>query len=171
MKLRGMHLPSTRFWDEWGFVDKETGSAKRHWLVIDAPGPWRTGPFVLKEGVSVLDRRDLKVVLEPNPTYWNPDRKPQARIVFDNAIAGNDAIRSVESGDGKVDIVMHLTLDEARAFDGGAHGRLVQRRAQTVLAGIFNFAKAGAPWENLELRRALNMAIDREMVLKDGAGG
>ena len=31
MKLRGMHLPSTRFWDEWGFVDPKTGSAEGHW--------------------------------------------------------------------------------------------------------------------------------------------
>lgn len=31
MKLRGMHLPSSRFWDEWGFVDPKTGSAEGHW--------------------------------------------------------------------------------------------------------------------------------------------
>ena len=31
MKLRGMHIPSTRFWNEWGFVDPETGSAEGHW--------------------------------------------------------------------------------------------------------------------------------------------
>lgn len=31
MKLRGMHIPSTRFWDEWGFIDPETGSAEGHW--------------------------------------------------------------------------------------------------------------------------------------------
>ena len=31
MKLRGMHLPSTRFWNEWGFIDPKTGSAEGHW--------------------------------------------------------------------------------------------------------------------------------------------
>ena len=31
MKLRGMHLPSTRFWNEWGFRDPVTGSAEGHW--------------------------------------------------------------------------------------------------------------------------------------------
>ena len=31
MKLRGMHLPSTRFWNEWGFRDPATGSAEGHW--------------------------------------------------------------------------------------------------------------------------------------------
>jgi len=31
MKLRGMHIPSTRLWNEWGFVDPKTGSAEGHW--------------------------------------------------------------------------------------------------------------------------------------------
>ncbi len=31
MKLRGMHIPSTRFWNEWGFIDPKTGSAEGHW--------------------------------------------------------------------------------------------------------------------------------------------
>ena len=31
MKLRGMHLPSTRFWNEWGFIDPKTGTAEGHW--------------------------------------------------------------------------------------------------------------------------------------------
>ena len=29
MKLRGMHLPSTRFWKEWGFIDPKTGYGRR----------------------------------------------------------------------------------------------------------------------------------------------
>ena len=31
MKLRGMHIPSTRFWNEWGFIDSKTGTAEGHW--------------------------------------------------------------------------------------------------------------------------------------------
>ena len=31
MKLRGMHIPSTRFWNEWGFIDPKTASAEGHW--------------------------------------------------------------------------------------------------------------------------------------------
>ena len=31
MKLRGMHIPSTRFWNEWGFIDPKTGTAEGHW--------------------------------------------------------------------------------------------------------------------------------------------
>lgn len=31
MKLRGMHVGSTRFWNELGFIDKKTGKAEGHW--------------------------------------------------------------------------------------------------------------------------------------------
>jgi len=31
MKFRGMHVGSTKFWDEGGFVHKKTGTAEGHW--------------------------------------------------------------------------------------------------------------------------------------------
>lgn len=31
MKFRGMHVASTKFWDELGFIDKKTGKAESHW--------------------------------------------------------------------------------------------------------------------------------------------
>jgi len=139
--------------------------------VIDAAGPWGTGPFILAFGVSQLAKRSPEVVLEPNPNYWNPDRKPTVRIVFDNIISKADAIRSVESGDGKVDIVTQLTPAEARAFEGGSHAKIVVNDTKTVLVGVFNQNKPNSPWKDIALRRAMNMAIDRNAVLADAGGG
>ena len=31
MKFRGMHVASTRFWNELGFIDPKTGKAEGHW--------------------------------------------------------------------------------------------------------------------------------------------
>lgn len=31
MKLRGMHVGSTKFWDLGGFINKKTGTAEAHW--------------------------------------------------------------------------------------------------------------------------------------------
>ena len=31
MKFRGMHVGSTRFWNELGFIDKKKGTAEGHW--------------------------------------------------------------------------------------------------------------------------------------------
>ncbi len=137
--------------------------------MIDAAGPWGTGPFVLKTGVSTLAKRSPEVVLEPNTAYWNKDRTPKARIVFDNIISRSDAIASVAAGDGKVDIVTNLTVDEAKAFKSDK-AKIVANKAKTVLAGVIN-QKKGGPLADVAVRKALNMAIDKDAVVKDGVAG
>ncbi|MGU3538470.1 ABC transporter substrate-binding protein [Methylobacterium sp. A54F] len=139
--------------------------------MIDAPGPWGTGPFVLTEGVSLIESRSDRVVLEPNESYWNPDRTPTVRIVYDNAIGKAEAIRSVAEGDGRVDVVFDLTPDEAKAFPASEHGRIQTKAAKAILCGVFNERSPDSPWRDPALRRALNAAIDRQFVLDTGAHG
>ena len=126
---------------------------------------------MLADGISTLKTRSPQVVLEPNQTYWDPDRTPKVRIIYDNAISKEDAIRSVASGDGKVDVVMDLTVAEARAFDGQGNGKVQTKAAKTVLAGVFNENKPGSPWVDRELRRALNLALDRKTLIDKGVNG
>ena len=126
---------------------------------------------MLTEGVSTLDTRSPEVVLLPNKDYWNPDRLPKARIVYDNAIGREDAIRSVETGDGRVDVVNDLSIAEVRAFKGEGHATVLSQRAKTVLTGLFNRNKADSPWNDPAVRRAINMAVDRDAVVDKGADG
>ncbi len=126
---------------------------------------------MLAEGISTLDTRSPEVVLLPNNDYWNPDRVPKCRIVYDNAIGRDEAIASVASGDGRVDVVNDLSIAEARAFKGGDHAKLHSQRAKTVLTGLFNRNKADSPWNDEAVRRALNMAIDRDAMVGRGADG
>ena len=107
--------------------------------------------------------------MEPNTAYWNKDRTPKARIVFDNIISRADAIASVAGGDGKIDIVSNLTVDEAKAFKSDK-AKIVANKAKTTLAGVIN-QKKGGPWADVAVRKALNMAIDKDAVVKDGLGG
>ena len=137
--------------------------------MIDAAGPWGTGPFVLKSGVSQLAKRSPEVVMEPNKDYWNKDRMPKARIVFDNIIGRGDAIASVAAGDGKIDVVTNLTVDEAKAFKS-EKAKIVINNSKTVLAAVVNQKKGGA-LADVGVRKALAMAIDKAAVVKDGLGG
>ena len=139
--------------------------------MIDAPGPWGTGPFVLTEGVSLIDSRSDRVVMEPNPTYWNPARRPSVRIVYDNVIGKAEGIKSVASGDGRVDVVFDLTPDEAKAFPASDKGKIQTKKAKTILTGVFNENRPDSPWRDPAVRRALNLAIDRQAVLDQGAHG
>ena len=113
--------------------------------------------------------RSPQVVLEPNLTYWDPKRTPKVRIVYENAIVegrGDPVRRRRETG--RVDVVTDLSPAEAHAFQGGSVAAIQAQPAKTVLAGVFNENKPDSPWGSLEVRRALNMAIDRDAVVRAG---
>lgn len=110
-------------------------------------------------------------MLEPNPTYWDASRTPKVRIVYENAISKQEALESVAAGDGRVDVVTDLDSAEAHAFQGGDKAAIQAQPAKTVLAGVFNEHAADSPWRHVEVRRALNMAIDRDAVVERGVHG
>ncbi len=120
---------------------------------------------MLAEGYSRIDERTLTVVLEPNPTHWNPERIPSVRIVYDNATGKEEALASVAAGDGRVDVVTDLSPEEARAFSGGGHASLLSKAAKTVLVGVFNETPDDSPWRDVAMRRALNQAVDRAAIV------
>ncbi len=119
----------------------------------------------------MLDKRSPEVVLDPNESYWNPDRKPVVRLVFDNIMSKADALQAVAAGDKKLDIVTQLTPADAKAFDGKGKAHIQSKDAKTVLAAVFNQTAADSPWKNIKLRQAINMAVDRAALLKDAGGG
>ena len=119
----------------------------------------------------MLDKRSPEVVLDPNESYWNPDRKPVVRLVFDNIMSKADALQAVAAGDKKLDIVTQLTPTDAKAFDGKGKAHIQSKDAKTVLAAVFNQTAADSPWKNIKLRQAINMAVDRAALLKDAGGG
>lgn len=110
--------------------------------MIDAPGPWGSGPFVLAEGHSSLDTeqavtsegpfactwlqrqdRTPQVRLRANTDYWDAVRGPHLReIVFRNDLSRSEALDLVCDGEGEVDIVTEVP---ATAGKGAA------RRART----------------------------------------
>lgn len=140
--------------------------------MIDAAGPWGTGPFVLKEGASTLEKRSPEVVLEANPNYWNPLRRPKVqRVVFDNIVSRAEALEQVTSPQGKIDIVTELTPAEAAVVARSKYASVVRSDAKTVLVGVFNQTGANSRWTNSRLRKAVNHAVDRRAVVNLGAHG
>ena len=93
------------------------------------------------------------------------------RIVFDNIMSKADALKAVAKGDKSMDIVTSLTPAEAKAFDGQGKAHIVVKNAKTVLALVFNRTAETSPWRDQALRKAMNMAVDREALLKQPGGG
>ena len=90
--------------------------------MIDAPGPWGTGPYTLVEGFSSLENeigliqaeplacvwldtgtpRSERVVLEANRDHWNSERGPRLeRVVFRNELPPAEALELVGEATGR----------------------------------------------------------------------
>jgi peptide/nickel transport system substrate-binding protein len=116
------------------------------------------------EGFSTPDKRSDRVVLEANADYWDRSRMPRLqRIVFDNTLSQKDAVELVKAGEGRVDLVTELNpLDTLRVAESPFAKVVKNRGTLMTVFGQFNMRKTGSPWNDVRLRQAVNVAINRE---------
>ena len=160
--------------------------------MIDEAGPWGTGPFTLVQGASSIttrnaimsaepfacswliesEQRDPLVVLEANRSHWNRTRGPWIeKAVFRNDLTPERALELCLSTDGEVDIVTEVSPADAARVQASEHARLVVNDANRVLVGIINRQPRDVPLDDPDVRRALNLAVDRARVVEQGLNG
>jgi peptide/nickel transport system substrate-binding protein len=125
------------------------------------------------EGISIPNLRSDRVVLEANPDYWDKTRRPRLqRIVFDNTLEQGDAVELVKNGEGRVDLVTELNpLDTLRVAQSPLAKVVKRRGALSSVFGVFNMRKVNSLWLDGRLRRAVNLAIKREDLIRYATKG
>ena len=115
------------------------------------------------EGFSLPHQRSDRVVLEANLDYWDASRLPRLqRIIFENTLEQQDAVELVKTREGRVDVVTGLRpLDTLRVAQSPFAMVVKDRGSPMTVFGMFNMRKAGSPWHDIRLRRAVNLAINR----------
>jgi ABC-type transport system substrate-binding protein len=161
--------------------------------VIDEPGPWGTGPFTLVQGASSILTRNVimspdpytcswlieseirtpELVLEANLDHWNrAERGPRVqRAVFRNNLSPSEALELCISTDGEVDIVTEVSPADAARVEASQHARLITADANRVLTCIINRGRSDVPLDSVDVRKALNLAVDKQKIISDGLAG
>ncbi len=160
--------------------------------MIDEAGPWGTGPFTLVQGASSItthhvlmstepfaatnaiesEQRDPLVVLEANLDHWNRARGPWIeKAIFRNDLTPDRALELCLTTDGEVDIVTEVSPADADRVQASEHARLIVNDANRVLVGIINRQERDVPLQDPDVRRALNLAVDRAKVVTEGLNG
>ena len=143
------------------------------WFLVASPANWEaqgkdwnrvasspsgTGPFRL---ARLVPRERAELVR--NDGYWNPRRIPKSdRLVL--VCAPEDSSRTAALLSGQVDMIETPPPD--------AVGRLKQsgmRIEQNVTPHVWNYHPSllpGSPWTDIRLRKAANLAIDRDAIVK-----
>jgi len=160
--------------------------------VIDAPGPWGSGRFTLVEGYSSLENevamiedrplagvwldtdqpRTDRLVLEANTDHWNKERGPRLeRVVFRNNVPHERALDLVCDAEGEIDIVTEVDPSDAGRVQDSEHARLHAVDAMRVVTGVINRFTDDVPLKDARARKALNMAVDRDRMVREGFAG
>lgn len=159
--------------------------------MIDAPGPWGTGPFTLAEGYSSLDTEQAVISQEPfaatwlqredrtprvrlvaNRGYWDTARGPHLQeVVFRNDLSPQRALELVCETEGEVDIVTEVSPADAGRVEDSQHAKLVAIDAVRIVVGVINRHADGLPLGDTRARRALNLAVDRGRLVREAMFG
>jgi ABC-type transport system substrate-binding protein len=125
------------------------------------------------EGVSTPKQRSDRLILEAAQDYWDTTRLPRLqRIVFDNTLEQKDAVELVKSGEGQVDLVTGLSPLETLRVAESPFAKVVKARGSLgTVFGLFNMRKTGSAWQDVRLRQAVNLAINREDLIRYAAKG
>ncbi len=159
--------------------------------MIDAPGPWGTGPFMLAEGHSAIDAERATVSREPfactwlwyedrtptvrlvaNTDYWDKRRGPHLReVVFRNDVSRERALELVCTTEGEVDILTEVSPADAERVERSEHARLVSIDPVRAIAGVINRDVEDLPLGDRRARQALNLAVDRDRLVREAMFG
>ncbi|MDQ0576645.1 ABC transporter substrate-binding protein [Agromyces albus] len=151
-------------------VGQESIVPKHEWETFDDPAtetnpePVGTGPYteLANFGAQSFD-------LLPNPNYWQPDKQkiPGIRVL---AFAGNDGA-NLAAANGEVDWAPQFIPNIQKAFvdKDPEHRHYWFPGTGSMIQWTLNTTKA--PFDDVAVRKALSMAVDREQVTEIGMMG
>ena len=93
------------------------------------------------------------------------------RAVFRNNLSPSQALELCISGDGEVDIVTEVSPADAERVRASEYARLITGDANRVLTCIINRGRTDVPLDNVDVRKALNLAVDRRRIIAEGLAG
>jgi peptide/nickel transport system substrate-binding protein len=129
------------------------------------PHPVATGPFT---EVSSFETQSYQV--EQNPYYWQLPERPQVKAIRFLAFPGNDQA-SFALVSGEVDWAGSFVpaIDRIFAAEDREHHHFW---FPPIDGGVLLYANTTrAPYDDVRVRKALSMAIDRELVVEVGMHG
>ena len=127
-------------------------AAHRHWTV-----PLRPLGYDAREVRAGSESRVLA------------ERYPKVSRVVYRYVGSEQALE--ELIDGSIDLLRRLNPRKTTQFMETGRGKIVKAWLPQLVLGVFNLLKPDTPLKDLRVRKAINLAIDREDLLRYGAIG
>ena len=112
------------------------------------------------------DKRE--VILDRNDDYWRTSYPKIERLIY----AYLDQQHALEGlTDGRLDIIRRLNPRRTTTFMRLGVGKVVKAWLPQLVLGAFNLLKPGTPLLDLKVRQAINLAVNRDHLIRYGAIG
>jgi ABC-type transport system substrate-binding protein len=131
------------------------------------PGPWGTGPYILKE---VLENGET-AMLHKNPHYWQQGYPHVEKITIYGAKKVDSLTAHRIMKQGQADLFDAVTPSMFPLMEQSDSISLLVKRPLSSLTTLFNMRKPGSPLCDVRVRKALNLLIDRRTLFKYLAQG
>lgn len=92
-------------------------------------------------------------------------------MTFLNDIEQQKAIELVCEGEGEVDIVTNIAPEDAEKVENSEYAKLISADALRNVFGIFNREPDDNLLNDLRMRQAINLSIDRQTLVEEGLKG
>jgi len=122
--------------------------------------PVGTGPYKFVEW-----KRDQQAVLDANPAYWRGAVQPR-RLVF--RVIKDASTRAAELRAGGVDIIAAPPVPQLDILDAGDTQVAPVKGGRVI---IYPFNMSAKPFDNRKVREAVNIAVNREAIVRNVLGG
>ena len=119
--------------------------------------PIGTGPFIFHSYV-----KDSLIRFEGNPRYWKKDAVKLSKLIFD--ITPNAAVRVQKLKRGECDVTIYPPPTDLAALN--AHKHIVVLSHAGFNTSYLSYNVLRAPLDQLLVRKALDMAIDRGAIIR-----
>jgi peptide/nickel transport system substrate-binding protein len=139
-------------------------SANAHKTKAD---PWAAKWFTAnanESGPYMIDRweKGSQMILKPNPNYAHPERVANGGVVLRVVPSPQDRIALVRGG--SIDAAQQIPQRDLKELQGNPNFRIVRNKGTLLSYVGFNLTKP--PFDDINLRRAVQKAIDYKTLLQ-----
>ncbi len=153
-------VPGWFAWARWSVIaPKDVYSQIQPTVEMDGTGPYKLVEYVQND----------RVVYERNPDFWGEGQGCLDKITF--KVIPDEAARIAALRAGEVDIAEVVSYDTAKPLEGDPNitvmtGTMGENRVMQLTA-----KGDGKPWDDIRVRQAISMAINRQGMIDNIYGG
>jgi len=130
-----------------------------------APGPYGSGPYILTSGYATGLKQSEKIILKANPYYFEKGKPYIQTITIFTKLPIEDVIYMISEEEGKLDIAV-IPMDKKTEIVNSTYAKLISTESSFNLSIHMNLINPLSKLQNIEIREALNQALDQQKLIK-----